>query len=128
MTTDQLDLFAAPATRGASRRSDPQTSRDAGRSMEGQTLRDQQALVLSAVAAIAKPYNGSRASAFDVSGWVRVTGGEIQQNVAAKRIGELVSLGMLRETGATRPGSSGRPCRCFALTPEGRHYLEERAG
>lgn len=95
--------------------------------MTGHVLRDQQRLVLSLVAAISKPYNRHSATAFDVSERARVNGRPIQQNVAAKRLQELADEGMVALTGLSRPGSSGRPCKCFALTTEGRTYLERAA-
>lgn len=108
----QPTLFDAPATRGASRQSDPATSREAARSVSGTVLRDQQALVLSAV--------GYAATAYEV--WERLSarGHRVKENVCSKRLGELRELGMVRLTGMTRPGSSSRPQQVFALTDEGR--------
>ena len=122
----QPSLFEAPATRGASRRSDPQSSRDAGRSMSGEVLRDQQALVLRLVAEVAAAGDGD-ATAAEVArhAWVR-HGLHLQQNVAAKRLGELREKAMVREAG-TRPGWTGRSCLCFALTAKGREWLAGEA-
>lgn len=95
---ERLD-FDAPATRGASRQSDPWTARAAGRSMQGQVLRDQQQLVLDAVR-----YLGT-ATAWEVHRDVCTL---IQQNVIAKRLSELRDLGLVRVAGPPRPGSSHR--------------------
>lgn len=109
----QPSLFDAPAERGASRGSDPATSREAGRSMSGQVLRDQQALVLGSVSA-------SGSTAWQVTCDLLRRGHTVQQNVVAKRLGELRDLGMVRLTGETRPGSSSRHLQVFALTDAGR--------
>ena len=108
----QPSLFDAPATRGASRASDPRTSRDAGRSMTGQVLRDQQALVLGCV--------GSTATAWEITTTLLRRGHRVQQNVVAKRLSELRELGLVRLTGGTRPGSSHRHQQVYALTERGR--------
>lgn len=111
----QLDLFAAPATRGASRRDGPGTSRAAGRSMSGQILRDQQMRVVDALGRLGD------ATAWEVTGWLNCGAIQpVQQNVISKRLGELRDLGMVRETGETRPGSSHRHQMVFALTERGR--------
>lgn len=115
---ERLD-FNAPATRGASRRSDPRTSVDAGRSLEGQPLRDQQALVLGAVVQMGD------ATAFElwehlyarfIAGYPRSP----KENVIARRLTELRELGMVRLTGETRPGSSHRKQQVWAVTEAGR--------
>lgn len=111
MTTDTPTLFDAPPTRGASRATDPATSRDAARSLSGPVLRDQQALVLRSVDWLIE------ASAWEIHCHL---GYRVQQNVVAKRLGELVDLGMVRFTGKTRPGSSHRLQRVYALTDAGR--------
>lgn len=120
----QLSLMDYAATRGSSRRSDPDTSRAAARSMDGQTLRDQQALVLETVARIAGPFNHYCASAFDVV--ERLGSDAPQQSVVAKRIGELVDLGMVEDAQRTRPGRSSRACRCFSLTERGWAWVRAR--
>ena len=83
--------------------------------MSGPVLRDQQALVLSAV--------GYAATAFEV--WERLTarGHRVKENVCSKRLSELRDLGMVRLTGMTRPGSSARRQQVFAVTDEGREVL-----
>lgn len=98
---NQPTLFDAPATRGASRRTDPQTSRDAGRSMSGDVLRQQQALVLRGLGHI-------DCTAYEV--WLRLQDepSRPKENVISKRLGELVDAGMVEPTGSTRPGSSHR--------------------
>lgn len=107
----QPSLFDAPVARGASRASDPATSRDAGRSMSGAVLRVQQRQVLRAVAWL------GTATSYEVH---RHLGYRVQQNVAVKRLGELRELGLVRETGATRPGSSKRSLLVFEATEDGR--------
>ena len=98
-------------TYGTSRSTDPQTSHDAGRSLFGSILRDQQRLVLGAVAHL------GTATAWEVHSKVCTL---VQQNVVAKRLGELVTLGMVRPTGATRPGSSQRQQIVYEATDAGR--------
>lgn len=122
----QPTLFDAPVTRGASRRSDPQSSRDAGRSMSGEVLRYQQALVLGLVAEVAAAGEGDATAAEVAQHAWEAHGLHLQQNVAAKRLGELREKAMVRETG-TRPGWTGRPCLRFALTAAGREWLAGEA-
>lgn len=114
----QGTLFESLATRGSSRRSDPQTSVDAGRSMEGH-LRDQQSLVLRYLGHLDM-------TAYEV--WLRMRDEPAQpkENVVSKRLGELVDAGMLRLTGQTRPGSSSREQRVYAVTDKGAAWLRER--
>lgn len=109
----QERLFEYGVTRGASRGTDPQTSVDAGRSMSGRILRDQQALVLRAVEWL------EYATAWEVHCHL---GYRVQQNVCAKRLGELHELGLVRREG-TRPGSSGRSLTIWAVTDAGRAAL-----
>lgn len=113
--TPQPTLFDAPATRGASRTRDPQTSRAAGRSMEGQPLRSQQALVLGALP--------GDFTAYEVAEVLWSRGRRIQQGVVAKRLGELRDLGFVRLTGATRPGASARQCQVYRRTEAGQAVL-----
>ena len=113
----QVSLLDASATRGSSRRSDPQTSRDAGRSVADDVLRDQQALVLAAVGTL------TDATAWEVTGWINCGAVKpIQQNVVAKRLGELRERGFVWWTGGTRPGSSHREQRVYALTAKGERW------
>lgn len=79
--------------------------------MDGQVLRDQQRLVLGAVAHL------GTATAWEVHSKVCTL---IQQNVVSKRLGELVELGMVRPTGATRPGCSSRSQIVYEATEAGR--------
>ena len=89
-TQERLD-FAAPATRGASRHDGPRTSRAAGRSMTGPILRDQQAVVLEAVAGC------GRANAHDVQRWLAEHGRPlIERNGIGSRFRELRENGWLR--------------------------------
>lgn len=118
MSVDQLDLFAAPATRGASRSTDPQTSRDAGRSMSGAVLGDQQMQVLGAI--------GVDATAYEIAECLWARGSRIQQNVVARRLTDLRENGWVRLTGETRPGSSARQQLVFAVTAAGRDVLAAR--
>lgn len=118
----QQQLFGAPATRGASRRSDPHTSRDAGRSMSGDVLRDQQALVLGALSW------HEDATAFELWGdlWQRFLPGHPRgpkENVVARRLTELHEMGLIRLTGDTRPGSSSRRQQVWEITDKGREVL-----
>lgn len=120
--TAQPSLFDAPATRGASRASDPQTSRDAARSMSGEVLRDQQALVLGALAW------HEDATAFELWGdlWQRFLPGHPRgpkENVICKRLGELAEMGMVARTGDTRPGSSHRHQMVWRITDKGREAV-----
>lgn len=118
--SDQLGLFDAPATRGASRRNGPETSRDAGRSVSGHVLRDQQALVLSAVRGGSTAYEA----------WHHLVGTTsylLKENVVSKRLGELEDRGVLRRTDERRPGSTGRMQIVFVLTDAGRAYLADRS-
>lgn len=110
----QPTLFDAPVTRGASRQSDPQTSRDAGRSVSGHVLRDQQRRVLAAVVRLGD------ATAWDVVSWLM---SPMQQNVASKRLGELAEMGAVELTGATREGSSRRSLQVWRATDAGRDAL-----
>lgn len=98
-------------TYGTSRSTDPRTSHVAGRTLFGSILRDQQRLVLGAVAHL------GTATAWEVHSKVCTL---VQQNVVAKRLGELVELGMVRPTGATRPGSSHRNQTVYEVTEAGR--------
>lgn len=125
--TAQPSLFDAPAERGASRQTDPVTSRGAGRSMSGEVLKDQQALVLGAIATLARW--GRTCTAWELwcyfeTNFVTVSGEAPlrtpKENVISKRLGELRELGMVRETGETRPGSSHRHQMVFTLTDAGR--------
>lgn len=117
--TPQPSLFDAPATRGASRKGDPSTSRAAGRSMEGH-LRDQQALVLVGLARLCR--FGLGATAFEV--WAHL--GAAKENVVSKRLGELEEMGMARRNGKERPGSSHRSQKVWEVTERGRAWVDER--
>lgn len=119
----QLGLFDAPATRGTARKRDRQTAKDAAASMAGDVLRDQQRKVLDVVAACWE----HGATAYEVA-----TQLGLQQNVMAKRLGELGDLGLTqRRTGAiggeliyeARPGGSGRRCDVWRITDAGRERV-----
>jgi len=110
----QERLFDYAASRGASRGTDPQTSRDAAHSMSGPVLRAQQALVLGAVEWL------KYATAWEIHCHL---GYRVQQNVCAKRLGELAELGLVRRGKGTRPGSSGRSLTVWAVTDAGRAAL-----
>lgn len=118
MSADAPTLFDAPATRGASRASDPSTSRDAARSMGGHILRDQQRQVLCAVVDVCRHHDG--ATAYEV--WQQLDGA-VKENVIGKRLGELRERGMVRLTSAHRPGSSHRMQQVHALTEAARDLL-----
>src|SRR5690554_2491050 len=113
-------LFDAPATRGSSRRSDPATSRDAGRSISGPVLRDQQRHVLNFASRF------RTFTAWEV--WKANHDDALcpKENVISKRLGELVDLRMIRDTADTRPGSSCRQQKVYALTPMGSAWVEGR--
>ncbi len=116
----QPTLFDAPSTRGASRKSDPATSRDAGRSMTGMVLRDQQALVLEAVAA------RGEANPHEVQTWLRAHERPCpERNAIGSRFRELTEMGMVRPEG-TRPGPSGRGEQVVAVTDKGREWVAGR--
>ena len=121
----QPRLFDSQPTRGASRVSDPQTSRDAGRSMSGHVLRDQQRLVLTALADCCRVRGDG--NAWEV--WQSLTsrGRLVKENVISKRLGELRSLGLVRVAGAPRPGSSHRKQLVFVVTDKGRDWLAGEA-
>lgn len=122
--TLQPSLFDTQASRGASRRSDPQTSRDAGRTMAGPVLADQQALVLHALDVYCRW--GDDATAYELWTFLTEHGNRIKENVLSKRLGELRERGWARETGATRPGSSSRSQMAYAITDAGRARWAER--
>lgn len=94
--------------------------------MSGEVLRYQQALVLGLVAEVAGAGAGDATAAEVAHHAWEAHGVHLQQNVAAKRLGELREKAMVRETG-TRPGWTGRPCICFALTAAGREWLAGEA-
>ena len=118
----QASLFDAPATRGASRASDPATSREAGRSMSGQVLRDQQALVLSALCALHRRLCRG-GNAFEVQ--CHLGPRAPQQSVISKRLGELVERGMV-EPFDHRPGPSSRQQIVYRPTREGSAWISSR--
>lgn len=101
----QPTLFDAPATHRPTR---------VDRCATGAHLRAQQRRVLRAVAAL------TNATAWEVWCFLSHNPRAPQQNVIAKRLGELRELGLVRETGATRPGSSKRSLLVFEATEAGR--------
>ncbi len=121
MTATQDRLFDFAATRGASRTTDPWTSVAAGRSLEGKPLRDQQSLVLAAVGVLCRFVDD--ATAYEVWDYLHDRGSRTKENVVSKRLGELTSLGLVRLTGASRPGSSHRQQQAYGLTDAGREAL-----
>ena len=127
MTPVQEALFQYAATRGASRCSDPATSRDAGRSMSGAHLKMQQGDVLRAARRV-----GGDFTAYEVWGELERTFtrrpdgsvvGPVKENVVSKRLGELRDLGLVELTGATRPGCSHRQQQVHRCTDAGREAL-----
>ena len=92
--------------------------------MTGPVLRFQQALVLQALDLLTLPqqFGGRVPTAYDVH---RFLGRVIQQNVIAKRCTELRELGLIADSGHTRPGSSGRRLICWSVTDAGRVALRE---
>lgn len=92
---------------GAARRSDPQTSRDAAASMTGAHLSRQQGQILELV----REWGDITAAEI-----ARATGHTIQQSVAARRLTDLRDLGLIEDTGVTRPGNTGRMCTVWAPT------------
>ena len=122
--TSHPSLFDAPATRGAARKTDPATSRAAAAAMSGHVLAHAQAEVLRLLAEIVGPGIEWKATAPQiVDHAIARHGRRLQQNVVVKRLGELKERGLVRVDG-TRPGPTGRPCMCFALTDKGRAWLE----
>lgn len=82
--------------------------------MEGPVLRAQQQLVLAAVDWLAT------ATAWEIHCHL---GYRVQQNVVAKRLGELRDIGLVRWTGETRPGCSHREQLVYEATEQGREAL-----
>lgn len=108
-------LFDYAATQGASRRSDPATSRDAGRSVSGPVLREQQGRVLAGLVSLGD------ATAWELTGWLNCGAVcPVKENVVSKRLTELRENGWARLTGETRPGSSHRLQQVHAVTDAGR--------
>lgn len=104
---DQLSLLdtgvsapvgAVPHLPARARRDDPPTSHAAARSMKPDVLSKQRTAVLNVVKAY--PHG---ATAYDVHGSLG-----IQQSVAARRLTDLHELGLIFDTGRTRPGSTNR--------------------
>lgn len=112
--------FGFVPTRGAARRTDPQTSHDAAASLAGDVLRYQQALVLRYLGHV-------DCTAYEV--WLRMQDDSRRpkENVVSKRLGELVAAGMLEVTDKTRPGSSHRHQQVYVLTDQGREWLRSAA-
>lgn len=119
MTPIQERLFEPEATRGASRATDPWTARAAAHSMEGPVIRDQQRLVLHAVQVCCRFVDD--VTAYEAWDLLHDQGNRIKENVVSKRLGELVEMGLVRLTGATRPGSSHRQQQAYGLTEAGRN-------
>lgn len=101
---------------------DPATSHEAGATMVGTPLRDQQALVLRTIDRIDRGASAAGATAFEVA---RYHLGRIQQNVAAKRCTELRELGLIEDSGTVRTGSSCRLLTVWLLTDAGRTALSK---
>lgn len=127
MTYTQPPLLDAPATRGSSRKRDPRTSRDAGRSMTGTILRDQQWMVLYFADRAGRSRDGATAWETWVVGGGHQHSHAIKENVISKRFGELRDLGLLRLTGETRPGSSHRLQQVHVVTDAGAEVLRNRS-
>jgi len=92
------------ASRGVSRRSDPETSRLAAESVDPS---GQHAALLSALSRIGE---GSRRELSEASG--------LTEYQAGRRLSELERAGEIRWTGETRPGESGRMQRVWARRQE----------
>ncbi len=84
---------------GSVRASDPSTSHDAAASMDETALSRQRGEVLGFV----RWRSELGTTAYEVS-----LAYPIQQNVAARRLRDLCELGFVKDSGRTRPGSSGR--------------------
>lgn len=113
--SDQLNLLEYAATRGASRKSDPQTCRDGADVMSGDHLRRQQARVLHAVTDL-----GS-ANAHEVQRWFRDHDWLIERNAVGSRFAELCERGWLR----LLPGVSHRDIgKVHEATEAGRLRLD----
>lgn len=138
---NQPRLFDAPdptyvlAEPWKARITDPITSHQADESMKGTALTDQQDLVLHHVGTLDRwgrdftPWEAWEHMHGTFLGY-HPSGKPIlcpKENVLSKRLGELADLDMVqRLVKVTRPGSSHRHQQVFALTSEGRHYLEGR--
>jgi hypothetical protein len=112
---------APPVTRV--RATDPDTSHTAAVSMTPTALRKEQARVLWALDQIERNEPGIGATAHDLTMRLAYTGRAPQQNCVVKRCGELKELGFARDTGAKRPGGSGRPQIVWAITDTGREAV-----
>ncbi len=124
MTPEALTL-PFYATRGASRHDGPATSRAAGRSLDGQHLRDQQALVLTALCDMHRRLcNGG--NAWEIQSRLLERGKGVQQSVVSKRLGELRAKGLVEIVGE-RPGSSHRMQQVYVPTPAGLGWVAARA-
>jgi hypothetical protein len=86
------------ASRNLVRATDPLTSQAAAASMRGRPLSKQRAQVLSFIRA-----SNTGATAFEISVVL-----EMQQSVVARRCTDLHELGLIVDSGRTRPGSTGR--------------------
>lgn len=111
MSDTQLDLFAGGPR---SRATDTHTARAAADSMTPAALNRQCRAVLDVVADL----GNYGATAFDV--YVNT---DIQQSVASRRLTDLRRNGLVRDSGTTRSGSSGRQLTIYKITDEGREAL-----
>lgn len=115
-------LFDYAATQGRAGRHDGPTQKAAAKAMTGPILRDQQALVLEAIAG--RDVRG--ANAHEVQTWLRDRGRNApERNAIGTRCRELVDLGMIR-LDRTRPGPTGQPEKVYVATEVGRRFIRER--
>lgn len=98
------------------RATDPGTSRDAAEAMSAESLAKQSLAVLRCVhdAGGVGVTASAIAKALTTDSWRPV-----QQNVVARRLTDLYRMGLIRKTGITRPGASGRQLTVYAVTLDG---------
>ena len=117
--SEQLDIFSPSAldvvaeNGGRSRSSDPETSKDAARTVKAGTQRSR---VLCALAASPNGLNGWEAS---VAAQIR------RPHAATTRLEELEDLGFAERTSSTRPTDTGCQALVWKITSEGRRVASE---
>lgn len=114
--TGQGTLFTSWPTTARARRTDGPTQKAAAKAMCGHILREQQAIVLEAVAG--REIHG--ANAHEVQTWLRDRGRNApERNAVGSRFRELAEKGLVR-LDRTRPGPTGQPEKVYRATEDGR--------
>lgn len=113
-STEQFTAEMLPLVRTT----DPETSHAAAASIVP-GLSTQRAQVLALIQQVDGIYSDGGATAYEVA-----ARSEIQQSVVARRMTDLHQLGLVRDSGRTRPGSSGRQLIIWMLTEAGRKALK----